>query len=87
MFAKPPLAIDQTQPHERLLSRSPLKPGRPPMRSASSPCSNEISRATVQSDLSYRPSTRSATRADPLALRERQRAEGEREKRRLGLVA
>ena len=25
MFAKPPLAIDQTQPHERLLSRSPLE--------------------------------------------------------------
>jgi hypothetical protein len=77
MLAKPPLAIDQTQPHERLLSRSPLerlavfadaRARRLELKS--------VRVTTVQSD-DRRPifdEIRDAN-TDPLALRERQRSE------------
>ena len=76
MFAKPPLAIDQTQPHERLLSRSPLE--RLAVL-ADAHAATRLERKSVvtivqSDDRTVFDEIRDAN-ADPLALRERQRAE------------
>ena len=76
MFAKPPLAIDQTQPHERLLSRSPLE--RLAVL-ADAHVATRLERKSVvtivqSDDRTVFDEIRDAN-ADPLALRERQRAE------------
>jgi hypothetical protein len=76
MLAKPPLAIDQTQPHERLLSRSPLERLAVFADARARRLELKSVVTTVQSD-DRRPifdEIRDA-KTDPLALRERQRSE------------
>jgi hypothetical protein len=76
MLAKPPLAIDQTQPHERLLSRSPLERLAVFADARARRLELKSVVTTAQSD-DRRPifdEIRDAM-TDPLALRERQRSE------------
>jgi hypothetical protein len=81
MLAKPPLAIDQTQPHERLLSRSPLERLAVFADARARRLELKSVRVTTAQSDDRGPDRRPIfdeirdAMTDPLALRERQRSE------------